>query len=320
VFYKVFKSNQIVVFAFIVLLCLVFSIPLYFIGGNNYYSSSGLLETFLTDIISQNYGLTINIIIIILSTYLVKRISSEHSFVKESTHLSSLFYLGISLLMLKQNFSLEILSSLFLILAWQYILRIYNQQYVYNLSFNAGFLLAISCIFFNYNLPLLLLPMIALLILRTPKFKEFLMVVVGAVIPFIYYVVILYFFDSLYLLNDYFSFSNFSSFTYKYAIYLTVLMVIISNSVIFFRYLSTDTIRKRNLYLVLIIMLFLSISSLVVTKSISQIICQTLFPLTLIYTRMIVDIKKMWVKEVLTTSFVVACVVACLVENGLINF
>lgn len=319
-FYKTFKSNQPFTLILTIGLSLLVLAFLFVSPQPAQAISASKIGLFFTTALPSTLGILINIFIVILSLILVKRISSELSFIKESTHLPPLLYFSLCLWLITPYFSTELFSGLFILLGWQYLLRIYNQQNVLNLSFNAGLLLSIAVVFFKYNIVLLLLPFSSLLILRTPKFKEFLMAIIGIIIPFIYLTAVLFITDSFKLIDDFFSYQKQLNSNIKSLGFLLFLLISVINSLLIYRYHSKDTIRKQNISLVLYISIGLAILFATITNAMDYLVSLTVFPICLILSRMILDTKSIWIKEIITTLVVVSSIFLFLVENGLINF
>lgn len=319
-FYKTFKSNQPFTFLLTIGLSLLVLSFLFISSPPTQDIIVSKMGHFFTSLFNPTLGILINICMVVISLILVKRITSELSFIREITHLPPLLYFCLCLWFIKPSFSTELFSGLFILLGWQYLLRIYNQQNVLNLSFNAGLLLSISVVFFKYNIVLLLLPFSSLLILRTPKFKEFLMAVIGIIIPFVYLTAILFITDSLGLINDFFSYQKQFNPNIKSLGFLLFSLISVINSILIFRYHSKDTIRKQNVSLVLYISIGLAILFVTVMKVMDYLVSLTAFPVCLVLSRMIIDTKSIWIKEIVTTLVVVSSVFLFLVENGLINF
>jgi hypothetical protein len=151
-----------------------------------HYSGLGLIH--LKNFENQVFNKALFILIGMLSFSIFSKINNKYKFV-EGVELPILFFtiVGFSTIQFVEINLLTTVSFLFLLLSLRVILKVHNQKSIKGILFSTGFLLGIGCLFYAPiifgALPILL----TIAIFRPFKLKNYLLLIVGLAIPFIYF-------------------------------------------------------------------------------------------------------------------------------------
>lgn len=186
---SLFRTNQV---AFSILL-LVYALILrlsYFLGRTPHdMANDGVLAIFIKNYLGDS-TLTIGIItlfVVFVQALLVNNLANKYRLFKEITLFPGLFY--ILLVSCIQDFlplSAVLLGNTFLIIAITNLLNIFKNSKCADAIFNVGFWIGVAALFYHAFVLFLFLGLLGLIVLRTFKFKEAVMLLTGYLLPFIF--------------------------------------------------------------------------------------------------------------------------------------
>mgnify|MGYP001502462362 FL=1 len=187
----VFKSNQKLVNGLVILLTVLLWIPAFFIEQvieTESFISSGFLWL----------DIVVAIIFISIQAIYLNIIVNEYKLVENNSHLTSLIFVLLNSCFIKL-FSLNqvVIANTFILLGVHQLLRIYDTKGGFALSFNAGFLISIATVIYLPNGVFLLFLWFGLIYMISPKWRDFLITLMGFSIPIIYFVCYNYVFGDL---------------------------------------------------------------------------------------------------------------------------
>jgi len=183
-------------------------------------ANDGILSIFVKNGLGNNYVLIgiVTLLIVFVQAILINHLSNKYRLFKEVTLLPGLFY--ILLVSAIQDFlplSSILLGNTFLILAITSLLSIFKSAKCANAIFNIGFWLGAAALFYNAFIFFLFLALLGLMVLRSFKMKEAMMMISGYVLPFIFATSYFFWNDQLSSYWDVYFFKQFSFIDFKLA-------------------------------------------------------------------------------------------------------
>jgi hypothetical protein len=296
----VFKSNQKLVNGLVILFTVLLWIPAFFIERDTAtasFISSGFLWL---DII-------IAIILISIQAIYLNIIVNEYKLVENNSHLTSLIFVLFNSCFIKL-FSLNqvVIANTFILLGVHQLLRVYDTKGGFALSFNAGFLISIATVIYLPNGVLLLFLWFGLIYMISPKWRDFIITLIGFSIPVIYVVCYSYFFGDLegFKWTDYIK-EVFNLRWSEFSVLLKVLFFVILSVIIlsFMRitsFMNKGALRTRKMLVVIIIMTVFGFGTLLLNKVdyLATFVLLTI-PISIVVANFFQNIKKKWLSELL---------------------
>lgn len=141
------------------------------------------------------------VLIVLGEAVLLNRVFNKNDFAAKENYLPAFFYIiftGYTLGL--QHFSEVLVANLFVIFFISRLLSIYRQKHVYSEVFDAGMLLGIAFLFYPPVICLLPAVWSALTIIRSFKWREWVIPIVGFSIPLCFAAVYFYWTDQLHFL------------------------------------------------------------------------------------------------------------------------
>ena len=186
---KIFKSNQKLVNAFVLVLAILLWLPSFFIDR----------EGVVSNFISTNYywlDMIIAILLISFQAIYINIIVNEFKLIENNTHLTSLIFVVFnSCLSIFFNLNEIIIANCFVLLAVHQTLKLYDNKGGYTLFFNAGFLISTAALIYTPYVVFLLLIFFALFYLITPQWRDFVITLIGFSVPIFFVFSFNFFFD-----------------------------------------------------------------------------------------------------------------------------
>lgn len=312
-----FKSNQTIISAFIVLFAIILWLPTLWVDVDliNYKSS---LFCYIKDI--RNFkGLNyfVSVFLVSFQAIYLNSIVNQNKLVKNNGHLVALFYvLLVSFNKSVLTINPVLIVNTIVIVTLHQFFKLYNQTQINGLTFNIGMLIGISILIYQ---PLLLLfPFFwfVLLYMSTPKWRSFVISIIGVLLPIVYFLVFFFLFDKIIVLksslglnNVLFEMNNQNYFSAnKYYLIVLVLLVILS----FFFLLRTiqfDVVKvRKSKVLILILMLMFLFIGVMPGRDYSAVLILTSIPFSFLLANYFNELKKRWLTEFLFTVFIVSIV------------
>jgi hypothetical protein len=191
---EIFKSNKSIVGVLVVILSVVLWIPGFFI------SHETILATPIVSFSGVDFLFTPRWLNVLLTTLLiggqavyVNYIASVNKLFKSNSFLAALFYVllnGAGLVLFSLN--LILIVNTFVLLLLHQLFKLYNLQQAATTLFNIGFFVGLATVFYNPLIVLLPLAIYGIAYIRTPKGKDFLILLIGLLVPFTYWTTYLY--------------------------------------------------------------------------------------------------------------------------------
>jgi hypothetical protein len=306
----VFKSNQKLVSVLTLLLTIILWLPVFFIDLK--VESFSILTTSI-----KWLDMSIAILIITGQSIYLNVIVGQYKLIKDNSHLTSLvFVLLSSCLLFLLNLNQIIIANTFIMIAFHQILKMYNLKNSYALMFNASLLIALATLFYFPNILYFILLWVALIYNSTPKWRDFVISLIGLSIPILYFVAYKFVFSNApnysldnYLINSYnVHWSDFSFFS-KIFFWVLCLIVMMSFAALFSS-LNRSMLRVRKALIIVVLMIVIGLGTLVLNQFdyIATLLVVSI-PLSIIIANLFQDIRKQWIAEVLFLIFIGSVVV-----------
>ena len=152
-----------------------------------------LLMTTVHSEVRLNYLLTI--FVASITAHQLNNVYNQNSFYSKASFLPGFIYISVLVALNCLHFSPTLLAHLFFVWGLGQMLKLRRQEQAKSIIFKASLLYGLAFIFSPLQIGLVTLPWIALGIFRPFVWREWVMVLVGVTIPFLYYFVILYLFE-----------------------------------------------------------------------------------------------------------------------------
>ncbi len=186
---SLFRTNQI---AFsILLLAYALILRLSYFSGNipTDMASDGILSLLVKGYIGDSTIGTgiITLLVVFVQALLINNLVNKYRLFRETTLFPGLFY--ILLVSCIQDFlplSAVLLGNTFLIIAITNLLSIFKNAKCADAIFNVGFWVGIAALFYHAFVLFLFLGLLGLIVLRSFKFKEVIVLISGYLLPFIF--------------------------------------------------------------------------------------------------------------------------------------
>jgi hypothetical protein len=296
----IFKSNQKLVNGLVILLTVLLWIPAFFIEGGTEAASFISTGFIWLDII-------IAIILISIQAIYLNIIVNEYKLVENNSHLTSLIFVlfnscFLELLSLNQ----VVIANTFILLGVHQLLRIYDTKGGLAFSFNAGFLISIATVIYLPNGVLLLFLLFGLIYMTSPKWRDFIITLIGFSIPIIYVVCYNYVFGELegFKLVDYlkevFNLIWSELPIFRKVLFFVILSVIILSFMRIASHMNRGALRTRKMLVVIIIMTVFGLGTLLLNKVdyLATFVLLTI-PISIVVANFFQNIKKKWLSELL---------------------
>ncbi len=159
----------------------------------------------------------VSLILLILNLYLFNWIFDDSKFFDKTTFVPAFAYL---LIFLNSHFTFLLnpiyFFNLFILLSIFSLYGVYRNDNPQKSLFDSGLFFGIACLFFLPAIPIILFLFIFIYSTRSFVLKEYIINIIGVIVPFIFAFAYCYLFDKLYLLNfNYYKF-NFQAIDYLF--------------------------------------------------------------------------------------------------------
>lgn len=188
----IFKSNQPLTAILFPVLVVGFAIAYYFSGTTPEIADFGLWGFVVSP--NKDLYLLISVLILSFNAYSLNSIFNNNDFLERNTYIIGLIYLiGCFIMPVFENPGL-LLFHFFDILSFKQLFLIKQNEDARKHIFNGSLLLALGLTFFPHAFPVVLFPFFTLLVIRPVVWREYALIFLGLVVPFIY----VYFYHLLY--------------------------------------------------------------------------------------------------------------------------
>jgi len=255
-------------------------------------------------------GKLLAFVLVLLQAILINGITNQYNLLGFRGYLPGIFFMLICTIFPDYQILHPILfANLFLLFAWERVIRAYEKENTFEAYFNASFLIGLASLFYpNYTYFLLIL-LISVGMNRVGHLREFALVLVGFLAVWYFYLGIYYVLTSSIqfsgLENDFsFSFPKYPQ------IIISQKVILIFSSILLLMasfqlggYISNLKIPMRRNLKFLFLWFWLGIFILLFTKSSIEIIYIVSIPTAVLFSIFFANFKKTWVRETLWISF-----------------
>ena len=296
----IFKSNQKVVNVLTIVLTFALWIPSFFLD----------LETEFFHIISTHIkwlDILMAISLIAVQAIYLNFIVSEYKIVKDNSHLTSLMFLlfnssALWLLHLNQI----IISNTFILIAFHQLIKMYNLKNNYTILFNASFLIAIASLIYLPSIVYFALLWIALIYTTTPKWRDFIISLIGLIVPILYFIVYQLVFGNF----SQFNISNYSVVVFdihwsgltffQEFFFISFFVISLFAFVGLFSTINRSVVRTKKMLVIVLLMVIVSLGTLLLNSFdyIATFIIISI-PMAILVANFFQNLKKTWLAEVL---------------------
>jgi len=294
----VFKSNHKIINVLTYVLTIVLWLPAFFI---DFEFSSPIsthikwLDILIATFLIAGQAIYLNILV------------NEYKLIKENSHLASLILVLLnSCCILFLNLNQVVIANTFILIAFHQLMRMYNMSNSFTILFNSSLLIALASLIYFPSIIYFVLLWIALIYTVTPKWRDFIISLIGFSIPFIYYLTYQFiiggltvniFGEVISLLPD-LGWKDLSLYTRM--LFITIAFVLIISFFGLLPILNRSIVRVRKMLIVTVIMLVLGLCTLFLNKLdyLATFITVTI-PAAIIVANFFQSIKKKWLAELL---------------------
>ena len=292
---SVFKSNQKLVNALIVVVAIVLWLPAFFVEINTDLTSTNIkwLDVIISIFLIGFQAIYLNIIV------------NEYKLIKENSHLTGLMLLVInSCCLLFLNLNQVIISNTFIIIAFHQLLRMYNSRNSYGVLFNSGLLIGLATLIYPQSIVFMILLWITLIYTTTAQWRDFIISGIGLAVPIIYFVSYRFVFADLseFNFNDYieplFNF-NWTDITLSIkSLFILLVAVSILSFLSLLTTFSRSVVKVKKMLVIVILMFILGLTTLFLNgfDYLATFIIVSI-PLAIIFANFFQNLKKPWMAE-----------------------
>lgn len=307
---RIFKTNQVIANAFLLLLSILLWIPGYFVVVKINLPNYSLFNFFGAWLLEMpSLQVFITSVLIGLQAIFLNHIVNEEKLIKGNSHLVGLFFVVLnaaaSLLL---SINPIVLVNFFVLGVMYFFFKLYTLTNAKSFLFNAGLLIGLGSLIFSPLLVLFPLLWIVLSYLRTPSIKDFFITLFGVVLPFIYFVAYIYLTDQLFKISyidwlfnkTIFEVEHLSTSYYYYLGVLVVLLVFgVAN---LFLNLVREVVKTRKLYIVIFLLtLFLFTTIFFNKENMLAVYVLLTVPFAVFLANYFNQIKREWLAELYFT-------------------
>lgn len=305
----IFKSNQRIISVFIIGLTILLWIPSLMLEASEVIPNRHFLFDFSPYLLKEIKWLGDLLFILMIGGQgiYINYIVNKYKLLKNETHLTALIFVVINTGLYSIEFlNPVIISNTFVLLVLHQLFRMYNLHSAYSLLFNVGLLISIACLVYFPIIVLFPLVWLVLMYTRKPVWRDFVISLMGFLLPFIFIAAYYYLADKkleldfLEIQQPYFSLTG-NDFLEENKIYFFVVGGIALYSVFsFFREMAHNITRIRKRLMVVLWLLGVVLFSLMLNSSdYSAVYLLITIPLSIIMTTLFQGIKKSWWAELL---------------------
>ena len=303
---NIFNNNKPFILFFVPLIALLVCMPLFlkpvFIDPVHPMPLYLLIDTGLQYAVLKHILL---FLVLILNALLLNYVVNKHDLLLRNTNLvASVFLFMAAFIPNALTLNPVLLSNLFLILALDKTLTLYNQNRVFNLCFQTGFLVAVAAHFYLPSVLMLFLFFIALLVIRTFVWRDWVITIMGFLVPFMYSWVYYFWMNTL---PDYYaailSFATFfqnggEAFNWAIINKLVFALLAIVGTVSLYRQSTHATVRHKNLLTIILFYFGLVLFGLFLSAmDLNALFLMSLIPLSIMISILLQSLKKKWMTE-----------------------
>lgn len=169
------------------------SVPIFIFPGESnahFWNWQNDLDVFVKQ--NRLVHFLVTVVLVSLNAHQINNVYNRHTFYSKATFLPGMVYALLLFSLNQLNFSPNIVAHLFMILALGQFLKLRRQEGAKTVMFWGATLLGLATIFSSFSAALVILPWICLAIFRPFVWREWILVLLGFILPIFYYMAIMY--------------------------------------------------------------------------------------------------------------------------------
>jgi hypothetical protein len=267
---------------------------------------------------SRETLMIVSVVLVVIQAFFLNEVINRQNVLKEPSHLPALMYVVLMSCFPEQlTFNPLLIANFFIIIFLNSLFNFYKSEEIAFDAFDAGLFLGIATLFYWPSIFLLPLIWSALIVLRTFVWREWVASFIGILLPFIYFCVLLYWYDQLSInsivsvLAPFYSVQFSTEFNATYIILFIILAGIsIASLIKFSQDLNTYAKLRTRKFLALFVWFFLfaALSYLVSSKKTMISVSFLAIPLSVIISNYFLSLKKQLLAEVIFLVLLAAVV------------
>jgi hypothetical protein len=257
------------------------------------------------------------LVIVLFIAFLIQQINSKYALIRARTKLPAVIYIIIIGGFTEMHTLHPVFfAAIFTLFALNSLFSVFNNSNPQPEIFNAGLFIAIGALFYFNSVVLLPAFLISISILcRERKFREFMVLIIGFLIPFAFALTYAFFTDQLsetiivFQDNIFLPVNHFKT-NYPLQAFLGLLIFLtIIGSVKIMQQYDSRKVSSRKYFLVLFVLFFFSMLSFIFIPATSQeMLVIAIIPVTILISNLFVSIDSVFWRELLFTLLLVAAV------------
>lgn len=304
---KIFKSNQRIMGVIVVIFSIVLWVPGYFKQLYLSTDSELLFSNFYHYLFSiQWLNILFTSLLIGFQALFLNYFINNQKLIKVNSYLVAFFYVllnGANYYLF--SFNAVVFSNTFLLLGLYQLFKLYNLTSATSILFNAGLLFGLSVIIYPPYIILFILVWIGLSYLRTPKLNDYIVALVGLLIPFIYWVSYQFIQDEITIvtLNVFFAEHllkpDIDLVSNNYFFYLLAFFILLAlfNTIGF---LNRSVVKIRKLLVIVLLLAAISFLILLLNNNdLMGLYLLLIIPFSVLLANFVSNIKKSWQGELM---------------------
>jgi len=202
-FVGIFKSNQKIIGALLIVLAVILYIPAFWAHEEVYYQEYSILAVFFKSFKNIKWLMTLILIMLIsFQALYLNYIITRFRLLKAETYLTAMVFVVLNVLSFSIiNLNTIVVANTFILLALNELFKVYNRNNAFSVLFNASFFIALASLVYFPLIVLLPLAIVVLFYTKTPVWRDFIIILIGLVVPYLYVGTYLYLSDSYFDIN-----------------------------------------------------------------------------------------------------------------------
>jgi len=306
----IFKSNQRIVDTLTILMALLVWGTTFFIDFEIVFSTYRFnikwLDTFLA------------VVLIAFQSVYLNWIVNEHKIVANNSHLTSLLLLFFNVCCYQfLNLNQLIIANTFIVIALQQFLKLYNVINSFSLIFNATLLVSVASLIYFPCIIYMVLLWGALIYLRTPVWRDFMISLISFILPYVYYLTYQFVFDNknieelgIFIKQEYVYGTNDIFSIVSTFFFIALIIVLLLSVMSLLQTISKSVVKIRKMLMVIVFMLLVGLSTLFFNSFdyLATFVLMSI-PLAVITAVFFQNLKKTWLAELIFMCLIVGVII-----------
>ena len=288
---SIFKSNQRITNVFTIVITSILWICAFY--GKEGFIINKWIDGFLA------------ISLIVVQSIWINRIVNQNKLIERSSYITSLIFVVLyGVVFFVKDYHLILVANLFIIGAFDQLLRLYNLKNKIDILFNASLLVGVASIFYFPYMVYFIFIWVVLVYISTPIWRDFIVPLLGFLIPPLYVVVYYFVFKDLKQLdwkNEFIEVSGIGLIPVSVKTMLISLAVVTALSIyMLLQIISKSVVRVKKMLWVVILMSLFGLATYILNgQSFISSIISTTIPLAIIIAAFCEKLRKLWLAEII---------------------